>query len=197
MLLSTAFFPPTDFFALKRLSFQSGELFLLEACESYEKQSYRNRCRILTSNGVMDLRVPIVHDGARLITDIAVDYSRPWVRQMEYAIETAYCSSPFFEYYKDPLFAILDSKPERLWDLNLRLIRFFSDKIGLAGEMAVTSDYCPSVPNDYRRSLHPKKPSVVDAKPYWQVFNEKFGFVGGLSIMDLLFNEGPESICYL
>ena len=107
----------------------------IEACEHYCKQSWRNRCRILTANGPMDLRVPVVH-GKDLyhtpITEVRVDYSTPWTAQTEYAIESAYYSSPFFEYYRDPLFGILDSRPETLWDLDLRLIEFFRRRIGLA-----------------------------------------------------------------
>ena len=241
MILSTAYFPPIEFFAL----LAENSVVYLEACEHYEKQSWRNRCRILTANGPMDLRVPVVHSGDLLHTpvkDVRVDYSTPWVARTEYAIESAYCSSPFFIYYKDGLFAILDSHPETLWELDLKLIDFFIRKIGLATQIIPTDEYVPSggmvpcrtslrsshrcaaraVPpftwpraatdpqgimpperitllpeEDYRGRIHPKKPSGYVGRPYWQVFREKFGFVGGLSVMDLLFNEGPESLCYL
>ena len=83
MLLSTAYFPPIEYFALMAKC----SIVYMEGCESYAKQSYRNRCRILTANGVEDLRVPIVHGPSKLITDICVDYKTPWVRQSEYAIE--------------------------------------------------------------------------------------------------------------
>lgn len=193
MLLSTAYFPPIEYFAL----LAKYSVFYLESCENYAKQSYRNRCRILTANGPMDLRVPIIHNGARLITEIEVDYGTPWLRQSEYAIESAYYNSPFFEYYKDELFAVLDKHPQTLWELNLNVILFFCRKIGIAPELRLTSDYVVSAEQDYRNTIHPKVVSSYIAKPYWQVFREKFGFVANLSIMDLLFNEGPESICYL
>lgn len=140
----------------------------------------------------MDLRFPVVHDGARCIKDIKVDYSTPWVRQTEYAIETAYSASPYFEYYKDELFGILDSHPETLWDLDMRIMEFFCRKIGLAAPV----EGC-AADIDLRTIIHPKKASSFEAKPYMQVFGERFGFTGNLSVMDLLFNEGPESICYL
>ena len=187
MLLSTAYCPPVEFFAL----LAGNSSVCIDSSERYQKQSWRNRCRILTANGPMDLRFPIVHNGRYGITEVLVDYSTPWVGQTEYAVESAYSSSPFFEYYRDEMFAILDSRPATLWELDGELIRFFCRKIGLPmPEME-------GAPSEAKFELHPKKPSVYAGKPYWQVFREKFGFVPGLSAMDLLFNEGPESICYL
>ncbi len=195
LLFSTAYFPPIEYFA--RIAEYS--VVFMEGCESYAKQSYRNRCRILTSNGPEDLRVPILHDGAKLITEVKVDYRTQWVRQTKYAIDTAYYTSPFFEYYRDELFAIMDSHPATLWELNRALTDFFCRKIGLKAEFRVTPDYRAKWEGclDLRDSIHPKKASSYRAKRYWQVFGDRFGFVPGLSVMDLLFNEGPESICYL
>ena len=196
----------------------------MEARENYQKQSWRNRCRILTSNGPENLNVPVVHENGTFalpIKEIRVEYTTPWVQRTERAIESAYSSSPFFIYYKDELFAILDSHPATLWELNRRLIDFFCTKIGIAPQIIETTDYCvpatvipnpPSavIPNpegvkessDYRTMIHPKRANTILRdlgleRPYWQVFKDKFGFVPGLSIMDLLFNEGPESICWL
>jgi len=188
LILSIAYFPPIEYFAaIAKCSF-----FSIDSSEKYQKQSYRNRCTILSPNGPMDLRFPIVHNSQYGITEVLVDYSTDWVRQTKYAIETAYCSSPFFEYYKDALFAILDSHPSTLWELDMSLIDFFCKKIGLP---TPSSASCPE--NEKPLLIHPKVKSEYVAKPYWQVFGEKFGFVPGLSVMDLLFNEGPESICYL
>lgn len=263
MLLSIAYFPPIEYFALlAKYSVNSAQsvrdsIVWLEACENYQKQSWRNRCRILSANGPLDLNVPVVHENGTFslpIKRIRVDYSTPWVLRTERAIESAYCSSPFFIYYRDPLFAILDSHPETLWELDRRLIDFFCAKIGIApdiretesfvagigtaGLSPATSEQCRSIPSadtgscseegsgrpvemtavrrndcltaaelnchseDYRAAIHPKRPNTIMRdlgleNPYWQVFRDKFGFVPGLSIMDLLFNEGPESICWL
>jgi len=148
----------------------------------------------------MDISLPIVHDGSRLITDIRVDYKTPWLEKAEYAIESAYYSSPFFEYYRDELFSILDARPEKLWDLDVQITRFFCRKTGLSTAILPTTSFeAPIVGNqeDMRYALCPKIRSSYTGRPYWQVFREKFGFVGNLSVMDLLFNEGPESICYL
>ena len=211
MILSTAYCPPIEFFAL----LAGNSAVMLDSTERYQKQSWRNRCRILTAGGPMDLRFPIVHNGRYGITEVLVDYSTPWVSQTEYAIESAYSSSPFFEYYRDAMFAILDSHPATLWELDARLIDFFCRKIGLpapaAGVVsALQGAALAGVPGSVLLSgdvsvatagpkyeLHPKKPSGYVGRPYWQVFRNKFGFVPGLSVMDLLFCEGPESICFL
>lgn len=184
----------------------------MEACENYQKQSWRNRCRILTANGPENLNVPVVHENGTFqlpVMQLKVDYSTPWVIRTERALEAAYYSSPFFIYYRDPLFAILDSKPETLWELNARITAFFCSRIGIAPKIIPTESYSapgtdgPAMQGgDYRELIHPKRPNSIMRdlgleRPYWQVFREKFGFVPGLSVMDLLFNEGPESICWL
>ena len=245
MLLTTAYFPPIEYFAL----LAKYSVVYMEACENYQKQSWRNRCRILSANGPLDLNVPVVHEGGTFalpVKQIRVEYSTPWVLRTERAIESAYCSSPFFIYYRDALFAILDSHPATLWELNRRIIDFFCARIGIAPDIRETEEYvvpagaasasltasqfrslgptADAVPpqsrgwrrscgadaapaaclpeGDFRAVIHPKRPNTIlhDMgldRPYWQVFREKYGFVPGLSIMDLLFNEGPESICWI
>ena len=173
----------------------------MEACENYQKQSWRNRCRILTANGPESLNVPVVHENGTFslpVKEIRVEYTTPWVLRMERAIESAYRSSPFFIYYKDALFGILDSHPETLWELNRRIIDFFCARIGISPVIKETTSFDPSEITD----IHPKRANTIMRdlgleRPYWQVFRDKYGFVPGLSIMDLLFNEGPESICWL
>ena len=178
----------------------------IEACENFQKQSYRNRCRFYGAEGVQTLSFPIVHEGGTHkipINDIRIDYKTPWVQQHERAIVSAYGMSAYFDYYKDELFAILESGYERLFDLNLALIRFFVDKIGLKVDIRMTEEYVRETDMvDLRESIHPKRPNAILSeldleKPYFQVFAPKYGFVSDLSIMDLLFNEGPDSILYL
>lgn len=188
MLLSTAYFPPVEYFAV--LAKYSSVC--LDASEHYQKQSYRNRCMILSANGPEALSFPIIHDGARLITEVKVDYSTPWLRRTEYALDSAYYNSPFFEYYRDELFAVLDARPEKLWDFNLSILDFLCRKIGIPMPSAVTE-----AAGQEKLAIHPKVSSDYVGRPYWQVFREKFGFVQNLSVVDLLFNEGPESLCYL
>ena len=211
MLLGIAYFPPVSYFALIAkgmvLSPENTipSIVYIEACENYQKQSWRNRCRILAADGPAYLNFPIVHEGSHElpITAIKVDYSTPWVLKTKRAIASAYESSAFFDYYKDELFAILDSHPETLFELDMRIIRFFLDKTGIAADLRLTDTFQPSSGvDDYREVLHPKRPNTVLkdlglGKPYFQVFARKYGFISDLSIMDLLFNEGPDSICYL
>lgn len=195
-LFSTAFCPPVEYFAIAA----EYSCVSIEACEYFEKQTYRNRCRILTANGVESFGPPVIH-GEDLyrtpVRDVRVDYSVDWVGRFEYALESAYDSSPFFEYYRDQLFGILDSRPEGLLDLNMALTRWISAKLGVRFEAGLTEEYEPSVQDDFRGLIHPKKPLLREPKPYWQVFRERFGFQGGLSSLDLLFCEGPSAICYL
>ena len=178
----------------------------IEACENFQKQSYRNRCRFYGAEGVQTLSFPIVHEGGTHkipINEIRIDYKTPWVQQHERAIVSAYGMSAYFDYYKDELFAILESGYERLFNLNLALIRFFVDKIGLKVDIRMTEEYVRETDMvDLRESIHPKRPNAILSqldleKPYFQVFAPKYGFVSDLSIMDLLFNEGPDSILYL
>ena len=229
-LLSTAYFPPVSYFAAmaeemeglsNRLDGSSSlelspSVVYIEACENYQKQSYRNRCRFYAADGVQALTFPVVHEGGTHklpISEIKVDYSTPWLQQHERAIVSAYRTSAYFEYYQDELFGILESRPERLFDLNMALIRFFTEKTGLCVDIRVTEDYSrdgavlqpdgsETLCDDLREKIHPKRTNNILSdlgleKPYFQVFSGKYGFQPDLSIMDLLFNEGPDSILYL
>lgn len=220
--MSVAWFPPISYFALIAKDFilssdrVKPSVVYLEACEHYQKQSWRNRCRYYAADGPQSLNFPIVHESGTHelpISEIKVDYSTPWLQRMERAITSAYESSAYFEYYKDELFAILDSRPERLFDLDVSILGFFLRKTGIAADIRMTDEYLPvrsrEIPLDtgrygidYREIIHPKRPDTILRdleleKPYFQVFARKYGFVPNLSIMDLLFNEGPDSICYL
>ena len=178
----------------------------IEACENFQKQSYRNRCRFYGAEGVQTLSFPILHEGGTHkipISEIKIDYKTPWVQQHERAIVSAYGMSAYFDYYKDELFAILEAGHERLFDLNLALIRFFIEKTGIKVDLRMTQDYErePQM-EDLREVIHPKRPDTILSeldleKPYFQVFAPKYGFQSNLSIMDLLFNEGPDSILFL
>lgn len=238
-LLSTAYFPPVSYFAamaqemgglvLRGIANGTGSdrraleqpditpsIIYIETSENFLKQSYRNRCRFYGADGVQTLSFPIVHEGGthkQPISQIKVDWSKPWLHQHKKAIVSAYGTSAYFEYYQDELFAILDSMPEKLIDLNTSLLRFFIEKTGLAVDLRTTDDYSrdgiiteadgsTAICDDLREVIHPKRPNTILEdlglkKPYFQVFAQKHGFQPDLSIMDLLFNEGPESIVHL
>ena len=121
----------------------------LEACENYQKQSYRNRCYILAGDGPQMLQVPVVHDADMLITAVRVDYSTPWVLRTERALDTAYETAAYYEYYRDSLFPLLEAQPETLWELNLSLIRWCLERCGIACRlepwpMTTATAYTPS-----------------------------------------------------
>jgi hypothetical protein len=222
-LLTTAYFPPISYFAaiaeemegLVRIKGEdrksilssplSPSVIYIEACENYQKQSYRNRCHFYAADGIQSLSFPILHEGnthKRPIMEVKIDYSKPWVMQHKRAIVSAYRTSAYFEYYQDELFAILDSKPEKLIDLNTRLLEFFLEKTGIKAQVQMTESYGQEGCEDLREAIHPKRPDTILqklklGKPYFQVFAEKHGFIPNLSIMDLLFNEGPDSIIFL
>ena len=215
MLFSTAYFPPVEYFAKIAEGFTLSpdnvkpSVVYIEACEHYQKQSYRNRCKFYAENGVQALSFPIVHENGTYslpITDIRIDWSTPWLVQTERAIASAYESSAYFDYYKDELFSILDSRPETLFEFNLQIIRFFLKKIGISAEIRLTGEFTPRdsgiYGEDLREIIHPKRSNSILKdmgleKPYFQVFARKYGFIPNLSIMDLLFNEGPDSILFL
>lgn len=193
MLLATAYFPPVEYFAL----LAGCPAAVLDDVSHYEKQSWRNRCRIITADGPAYLNVPVVHGEDLFHTpvgEVLVDYSTPWIRKTEKTIATAYDSSPFLLFYRDELFGILESRPPLLWELNLQIISFFCRKIGIAPALSPAGTFMPpgSVREDYREVLHPKRENSVmrdlGLEQTWRP---------GISIMDLLFNEGPESICFL
>ena len=202
MLLSTAYFPPVQWFALAARNQQAS----LEACERYQKQTYRNRCYILGPQGIQMLQVPVVHGPSWEICSVRVDYSTPWVVRTQRALDTAYENAAYFEYYRDELFSLLECRPETLWEWNLSLIRWCLDRLHLPCQLTATTAFtAPSAASgeDYRYVITPKHPDSVWqdlglARPYYQVFRDRMGgFTPGLSVLDLLFNEGPDSLAWL
>lgn len=208
-LLSTAYFPPIAYFAAIANSSQV----IIEAEEMYQKQSYRTRCHIPSGNGLLVLTIPAMRvDGVHKspLKEVRIDYSKPWLIQHKRALEAAYRSSPFFEYYQDDLFAILDKKESYLLDLNTALTRKIMELIGLKDTLRFSETFLtpqeaaqtPSV-KDWREKIHPKYKGETllqeyhIEKPYYQVFTNKQGFISNLSIIDLLCNEGPNSISFL
>lgn len=177
----------------------------VELQENYQKQSYRNRCYILSADGPQMLQVPVVHGASWRMADVRVDYSTPWVVRTQRALDTAYETAAYYEYYRDEVFALLDARPETLWEFNLSTARFLLDKMGVTAELVPSACFAipGSVADDYRYGVHPKHPdSILEdlglARPYYQVFRDRMGsFTPRLSGLDLLFNEGPDSIGWI
>ena len=238
-LFTTAYLPPVSYLAaiaeeMEGLSNRTDgdssleltpSIVYIEACENYQKQSYRNRCRFYAADGIQDLNIPVVHEGGTHklpISELKIDWSKPWLQQHSRALISAYRTSAYFEYYMDDFFAIYDQKPEKLIDLNTSLLRFLLEKLGITADVRFTSEYSregivgksreplpcgtdgPAVIKclDLRESIHPKRPNTILSdlgleKPYFQVFARKHGFQSDLSAIDLLFNEGPDGLVYL
>ena len=205
-LLSTAYLPPVEYFAA--IAKYGGAI--LEAHENYQKQSWRNRCTILTANGKENLNIPVLRGGDNHthtvpISEIEIDYQENWPVRHLRAMEAAYMNSPFFEYYADDISAILLSHEKHLFTLNRNLLELLLSFCGIKAQISLTEDYVKDNLNQYldlRTRIHPKSklPSLLKEwgkeKPWWQQFATQ-GFVPNLSIVDLLFNEGPNAISFL
>lgn len=204
-LFSTAYFAPVQYYALLRQSTDP----VIEAWEHYLKQSYRNRCIIGTANGLMPLSLPVdkINSEKATIRDVKISDHGNWQHLHWNSIESAYNSSPFFEYYADDLRPFFEEKAGFLLDFNERIRVKMCELLDISGEVRYSTEYLkkdhlPEGYLDFRESIHPKKDwtktdAVFTAKPYYQVFDHKFGFQPNLSILDLLFNMGPEAILYL
>lgn len=173
----------------------------LEQYSHYIKQTYRNRCQILTANGVMNLTIPVDKISGEKMLDKDVRISNTdWQRVHWGTIESAYNNSPFFLYYSDDIRPMYEKRYEFLLDFNLELQEVLLSLLGLDVQLKLTEHYIESPEIDFREKLSPKYKGETpnfNPKPYYQVFKEKFGFVENLSIYDLLFNMGNESILVL
>lgn len=215
MLFSTAYFPPLEYFAKIAEGFTLSPdgvepaVIYLEACEHYTKQTYRNRFKFYAADGVQSLSYPVKGGESAQnlrITEVEIDWSTPWLVRTERAIAAAYDSSAYFDHYRDSLFSLLETRPGTLFEFNLSILRYFLEKTGIQADIRFTEDFTPAgsgiYGEDLREVIHPKRTNSILKdlsleKPYFQVFSRKYGFMPNLSIMDLLFNEGPDAILYL
>ena len=174
---------------------------IIEQHDNYIKQTYRNRCRIASANGAMDLSIPVQKCETKCkMKDIRITYTGNWQQTHWRAIESAYSSSPFFEYYRDDFEPFFQTKTTFLIDLNTELQSLVLKLTDISTPVMFTTEYKDSFSGkelDLRDFFHPKKEYPYKLTPYYQVFGQKFGFQKDLSIIDLLFNMGPESVFYL
>ena len=181
---------------------------MIEQYDSYQKQTYRNRCLIATANGVQALTVPVEHnDDKMLVKDLRISDHNQWRRIHWNALQSAYSESPFFEYYADDLRPFFERSYEFLIDFNEAIRQKMCELIDIHPQVAYTTEFHPlpltphlSPLTDYRSVIdakHPQPDPDFMPKKYWQVFQHKHGFLPNLSILDLLFCMGPESIFYL
>ena len=170
-----------------------------EVEDNYQKQTYRNRCYIYGANGKQLLNIPVTIPKSSKKTkskDILIENSN-WQKQHYKSLEAAYNHSPFFEFYKDDLRKIFSKKYTYLLDVNLDSFHFIMDALELPKEYTLSKTYEETKLNDFRNLADSKKKVEISTIPYIQMFDQKFGFLKNLSILDLLFMEGPNSINFL
>lgn len=200
LLLSTAYFPPAEWFSLVAHS----RRVVIEKHENYHRQTYRNRCVILGANGPLPLIVPVqkgsFHKTA--ISDLRTDDSKRWRELHLRGITSAYAAAPFFEYYYDMIRDVITGPHSFLLDLNNAAIAAVCEAIGMDAEIVYSNSFVPEGQreNDYRYCINPKKQCTLSGYSdiqYVQVFSERFGFTPRLSIIDLLLNNGPGTCALL
>lgn len=198
VLLSTAYFPPIIYFSH---IIQSSET-VIEIDENFQKQTYRNRCVILGANGTLNLTVPVQHDEPKIkISRLNISYHDNWPLVHFRAIESAYRNSPFYDYYIDEFKPFFKEQFSSMLEFNSSILKTCLCLLNFKGKISFTKEFIKvqdNSENDFRFSLSPKKAaSDYEFPEYHQVFIEKFGFIANLSILDLIFNLGPESKDYL
>ena len=215
-LLQTTYFGPVQWYQ----KLHRYEHTLIEQYDSYQKQTFRNRCIIATANGLQALTVPVdTHPvlGASaaestkcLLKDVRISDHNQWRRIHWNALQSAYSESPFFEYYADDIRPFFEQKYDFLVDFNEAIRQKMCELIDIHPSVEYTQEFLPPqevsstthhrIIHDFRDVIsakHPQPDADFEVKRYWQVFQHKHGFLPNLSILDLLFCMGPESVFYL
>jgi hypothetical protein len=194
-VIELQYLPQPEYFALL-LSEPDLEI---DGYEHFVKQTFRNRCRILTANGIDELSIPVLGGNKKLLAqEIKIDHSQKWLNRNWRAIQSAYGKAPFFEYYAEDLLAVYQHKHEFLFDLSLDLLTLCLDFLQIDIKLKFTSSYhdLQKTPqNDFRSKISPKSnPKFLNSynqSVYQQVFGNNF--VNNLSVIDLIFCEGPQA----
>ncbi len=205
VLLSTTYFGPVQWY---QKLYRYDRVFI-ERCDTFRKQTYRNRCVIATTNGAQALTVPVERaDGAQQVRDIRISDHGNWRHIHWHALLSAYSESPFFDYYADDIRPFFERKWEFLYDYNMEICQKMCELLDITPHIDPTEQYvhADELPRqdcemtDFRDAIDPKHPLEdrdFTPKNYYQVYTVKHGFMPNLSVLDLLFNMGPEGIFYL
>ena len=202
VILSSAYLAPIEYYT-KLLAYDTA---YIERYDHYMKQTFRNRCVIASAGGALALTIPTEKsdEGKCLMKDIRISDHGNWRHVHWNAFVAGYKHSPFFDYYADEFRGFFERKYTFLFDFNMELCQWVCEQIDMQPRLVPTSDYltAPEGMDDFRERIHPKHlyaetdPDFVPAV-YYQVFDQKQGFIPYLSIADLLFNMGPESLIVL
>src|SRR5690606_25353346 len=195
ILLHPSYFPSIEQMA----AVAQAEKVVFEAEDNYQKQTYRNRTFIAHSNGRLLLNIPIKHTGKRRKTkDVIVENDFPWQEQHWKSLQSAYRTSPFFEYYEDDLKPLFSEPVGNLMEHNLKIFDLLCELIGIEVEVSKTVAFekKPEI-TDLRILIDAKRKSNFEAEVYTQVHEANHPFLPNLSVLDLLFNEGPNALNYL
>lgn len=203
IVISTAYLPPIDYMMAM---YRSGEIFI-ELHETYARQTWRNRCSIATANGRLDLSIPVEKPlgNSTPTAQVIISTKHSWQKNHWRAIQSAYCKSPYFIYYSDLLESFyMAPHPEKLITWNNLLLNAVASQILPLPPIKFTSEYekHPEGLMDLREAFSPKSHrQAIDVSrelpQYYQVFSDKNSFIPNLSILDLLFNMGPEAASFL
>lgn len=198
ILLSSAYFGPVSYFTYLSAHAEC----TIEQHEHFIKQTYRNRSVILGANGPVQLIVPVEKGREQKISikDLRIAYDEEWQRNQWRTIFSAYNSSPFFEYYADEIEPFFRKKHTFLFDLNLKITHTILEILEMPLTLKLTQAFeqIQDGTLNLREKISPKAHrNIADPRlslqPYTQVFSDKFGFTPDLSILDLIFNEGPSA----
>jgi hypothetical protein len=199
-VLPMFYLPPVEYFV--RLNTYKPDI-LIEREEHFPKQTYRNRANIYSPEGILTLVVPVIKGSKNhtKIKDVKISYDFDWQRLHWQSLGACYRRSAYFEYYEDDFAAFYQKQKQIpfLFDYNEQLLQMLLKLTKIKTGISFTDEYhaeYSSIP-DFRNTIHPKKETELEQKTYFQVFEERKGFLKNLSIVDLLFNQGPQSINYL
>ncbi|RZL45531.1 MAG: hypothetical protein EOP00_17240 [Pedobacter sp.] len=196
ILLHPSYFPSISHF----VAMAQSEKIALEMEDNFQKQTNRNRMYIYSPNGVQLLNIPIKHSALtahQKTKDVQLETAFDWQKQHFKSLEAAYRSSPFFEFFEDDIMPIFEKKHNYLMDLNLQTMEIVCKCLGMSFQPEKTIEYFKEPSQTDFRSLINGKKDLLKFDEYPQVFEEKYGYINNLSILDLLFNEGRHALSYL
>ena len=195
MVLYPTYFSPIAHYAA--LAKTNDVIFEVE--DNYQKQTFRTRCYIYGANGKLLLNIPIQHGESIKTKDIKIDTKFHWPKQHIKALQVAYRSSPYFEFYEEDILTVFNKMPKFLLDFNFKCQEVILKLLDLEVSYIVTNKYMKEYKNsvDFRFLVDAKSKRDYNFNKYIQVFSVKLGFIENLSILDLLFMEGPNALSYL